>query len=260
MKIVHSSDFSRRKVGTRKGCGFINTLINKLPFEVHIPGYNYCGPGTKLEKRLARGDKGINQLDEACKAHDIAYSNTTNIEERHKADQQLAQTAFSRFKAKDASFGEKAAALGITGAMKTKVKLGMGRKRRIKTKKPKEVSFLTALKQARKLNNINPFKRVNKRTIPRVIPIPRKSGGFLPLLLAGLGAIGALASGGASIASTINKAKAAEKQLEENKRHNEKMESIALGKGLYLRPYKQGMGLYLKPYQSGRGLKRKSKN
>ena len=35
--------------------------------------YNYCGPFTRLDKRLARGDKGINELDEICKQHDIAY-------------------------------------------------------------------------------------------------------------------------------------------------------------------------------------------
>lgn len=35
--------------------------------------YNYCGPFTRLDKRLARGDKGINELDELCKQHDIAY-------------------------------------------------------------------------------------------------------------------------------------------------------------------------------------------
>lgn len=50
----------------------LNWLINHLPFELHLPGYNYCGPGTKLIKRLKRGDKGVNKLDEYCKEHDIA--------------------------------------------------------------------------------------------------------------------------------------------------------------------------------------------
>lgn len=35
--------------------------------EWHLPGYNYCGPGTKVVTRLVRGDKGINNLDEGCK-------------------------------------------------------------------------------------------------------------------------------------------------------------------------------------------------
>ena len=36
--------------------------------------YNYCGPNTRLEERLARGDEGINRLDQVCKQHNIDYS------------------------------------------------------------------------------------------------------------------------------------------------------------------------------------------
>jgi hypothetical protein len=39
--------------------------------ELHLPGYNYCGPFTKLDKRLAKGDERINKLDAGCKEHDI---------------------------------------------------------------------------------------------------------------------------------------------------------------------------------------------
>ena len=67
---------SHNKTYRKTYCGrrIVNSVINKLPFELHIPGYNFCGPGTKLEKRLAREDLGINQLDEACRTHDISYS------------------------------------------------------------------------------------------------------------------------------------------------------------------------------------------
>ena len=34
------------------GGSFLNTLENKLPFETHLPGHNFTGPGTKLYKRL----------------------------------------------------------------------------------------------------------------------------------------------------------------------------------------------------------------
>ena len=34
------------------GGSFLNTLVNKLPFEMHLPGHNFTGPGTKLYKRL----------------------------------------------------------------------------------------------------------------------------------------------------------------------------------------------------------------
>ena len=51
--------------------------------------YNFCGPFTKLDKRLARGDVGINRLDEACKRHDIAYSQSKANADRHEADRRM---------------------------------------------------------------------------------------------------------------------------------------------------------------------------
>jgi hypothetical protein len=63
--------YPTRKVKTGKS--LLNSVINRLPFEAHIPRYSYCGPGTKLKERLARRDKGINPLDSACRTHDIAY-------------------------------------------------------------------------------------------------------------------------------------------------------------------------------------------
>ena len=34
------------------GGSFLNTLVNKLPFEMHLPGHNFTGPGSKVYKRL----------------------------------------------------------------------------------------------------------------------------------------------------------------------------------------------------------------
>ena len=72
-----------------------------------------------------------------------------------------------------------------------------------------------------------------------------KKGGFIfsvPALLAGIGAASSLAGGAAGIANAVNKKKAADKALAEQKRHNEVMEKNALkkkGKGLHLKPYKK---------------------
>ena len=41
--------------------------------EIHIPGYNYCGPGTKFINRSKNGDKPINSLDLCCYKHDETY-------------------------------------------------------------------------------------------------------------------------------------------------------------------------------------------
>lgn len=60
--------------------------IGKTGIEWHLPGYQYLGPGTKLEKRLKRGDPGINRLDRIAKQHDIDYSKARNLRDKWKAD------------------------------------------------------------------------------------------------------------------------------------------------------------------------------
>ena len=85
--------------------------------------------------------------------------------------------------------------------------------------------------------------------ISHILPVPAKTGGMLPFLIpmfAGLSATGALVGGAAGIAKAINAAKVAKQQLEENKRHNKTMESVALSNGLYLKQHKVGLGLHLK--------------
>ena len=95
-----------------------------------MQGYQYCGPGTKLAKRLARGDPGINPLDAAFKEHDIAFSNNCeNIEVRNSADRVLADKALQHVFSKDASISERTAALAITNVVNAKSKLGMGLKK-----------------------------------------------------------------------------------------------------------------------------------
>jgi len=105
---------------TVKGCGLLNRAINALPSKLHIPGYQFFGPGTHLEKRLARGDPGINSLDAACREHDIAYSRSNDLTERHVADRILAEKARRRIVARDSSLGERAAAAAVWAAMKGK--------------------------------------------------------------------------------------------------------------------------------------------
>ncbi|KAJ8933513.1 hypothetical protein NQ314_013963 [Rhamnusium bicolor] len=138
---------NRHQIVKKNGSGLLNKLIDKLSVELHIPGYNFCGPGTKLNKRIARGDKGINPLDEACKDDDIAYSEFKDTERRNIADRILANKASDRFKSSDASIGEKIAALGVSGIMGMKSKLGMGLRRQ---RKGKGMNFNEAVRRARK--------------------------------------------------------------------------------------------------------------
>lgn len=248
----------------------LNWLINNLPFELHLPGYNYCGPGTKLIKRLANRDKGINKLDEYCKEHDIAYHKSSKLKDRHKADLILLKRAKERAVASDASVCEKIMSRLVSKTMSAKIKTGSGQKksskkrsrkitsgkglknkfkniisktkRRFKKLKPRcnKVAIELAMAAARELADDSSIK------LPRFIPIP-KSGGVLPLIpiFAGLSAVGALAGGAAGIAKTINEFKIAKKQLAESKRHNEKMEALCIGKGLHLKPHKHGLGIFI---------------
>ena len=42
----------KSKFVTATGAGIMNKIINRLPVEMHLPGHNFTGPGTKLHKRL----------------------------------------------------------------------------------------------------------------------------------------------------------------------------------------------------------------
>lgn len=77
-------------------------------------------------------------MDRACKQHDIAYAHTTDRKERNRFDDLLAQQAWNRVTSKDATIGERAAALSVSSIMKLKSKLGLGLKRKkIRTMKKK---------------------------------------------------------------------------------------------------------------------------
>ena len=119
------------KVFIKNGSGILNTLLNKLGNkmpELHLPVYNYCGPSTKLDERLARGDKPVNKLDAGYKQHDIFYRDHKDTKERHIADRELANIANERMHASDASIGEKINSALVKTIMNIKVAFGMGLK------------------------------------------------------------------------------------------------------------------------------------
>lgn len=226
---------------------------------------------------MARGDAGINPLDAACKDHDIAYTNETKSDNRAAADKKLQKAAFKRVFSKDASFGERLTALGVSAAMKAKRMLtkrggSVTKMRTAKTKK-KQITFPHIVRNAKAdikkvkpdtvesalkvaIKSIQKSKKGNQIKPPRIIKVPTHSGGILPLipLFAGLSALGAIGSSTTGIVNAINQYKRAQNELEESKRHNRSMEAIALGKksgaGYYLCPDKSGDGYYLKPYSS----------
>lgn len=251
-------------------CSLLNWFINNLPFELHFPGYNYCGPGTNLQKKLERGIKGVNLLDEYCKDHDLAYTKYSSLKERHRADLKLMKMAKRRSSAADASFGEKIVANLVNKAMLAKVSTGSGLKRSKKCKIIKRetgTGLKNKLKNIIKLtkNHLLNLKPATKKAaiklaiaaakeltpdfsvkVPRIIPVP-KTGGVIPLIpiFAGLSAVGRLTGGASGIAKVIGEFKAAKKRLLKLKKHNETFKSLCIGQGLQLKRDKNSLKIHL---------------
>ena len=67
----------------------VQKWLAKTGIKFHWPGYQYMGPGIHLEKRLKRGDPGINRLDRIAKQHDIDYSRARSLQDKWKADDKM---------------------------------------------------------------------------------------------------------------------------------------------------------------------------
>ena len=110
----------RRRRRRQRGRGLdIQKWLGKTGKEFHWPGYQYMGPGTHLQKRLKRGDPGINRLDRIAKQHDIDYSRAKTLRDKHAADRKM-------IKATD-RFGRRKTTKGkiVKKIMQAKVKLKM---------------------------------------------------------------------------------------------------------------------------------------
>jgi hypothetical protein len=118
----------------KHGKGILNDLItSELLPEMHIPGYNFCGPGTKLNKRIKYNKDGsvtpitkpINDLDMACLKHDVAYDKYHDLNSRHLADKLLEKSASEVMSNKSNKNTTRMNALAVKGIMKLKPKLNM---------------------------------------------------------------------------------------------------------------------------------------
>jgi len=74
----------------KSGSGLFNKAVSNLPFAHHLPGHNFTGPGTKLDRRLnpdgTPGDlsKPINRVDEAAYHHDLCYAKNSDTRTRNE--------------------------------------------------------------------------------------------------------------------------------------------------------------------------------
>lgn len=255
-----------------KAYGLIDSIINKMP-EIHIPTYQYAGPGTRLEKRLARGDPGKNKLDVACKHHDLAYAACENSKSRSKADKILIEQAFKRICSRDAKLDERAAALLVSALMSAKVgltKIGLGltnsrpkrkmsKERTNRMTKRKYITFsklIHAVKKSikkRKLSNLNDIssknaikaairrvqimKRGKTVKIPRILKLPKIGASLHTILpiLSGLSAVGSIAASAAGVVKAVKDIEIAKKRfIRENGQQKQTTGEIKIGRALNL--------------------------
>ena len=103
--------------------GNLNSILNsgKLP-ELHLPGHNFTGPGTKFKKRLLRGDVPVKELDKAAQFHDITYSIFKDTKYRHVFDKKLQDEAFNIVKDSNHSLKDRTEAGLVGGVMLTRQK------------------------------------------------------------------------------------------------------------------------------------------
>ena len=146
----------------------LDALIDLLPFEMHVPHYKFCGPGTKLAERVERGEVGINPLDEACRQHDLAYTDQNSV--RHQADRVLAQYAFSRMLAEETPSDERTVAMMTACCMVSKITFekfflrikNVMRKRDKKGKKSKRGKIKDKKKKKKKEQKPKDKKKIDK--------------------------------------------------------------------------------------------------
>src|SRR5208282_2032889 len=73
----------------------VNIVNVILPREKHLPGMNYCGPGTRLDLKLnddgtpKPGYEPSDKVDEIALKHALAYSRHNDLRNRNKADRQM---------------------------------------------------------------------------------------------------------------------------------------------------------------------------
>ena len=121
----------------------IQLPLQKFPGEIHIPGMNFAGPGTRLEYRL--NDDGtpkawsqpVDRVDQAAYYHDPAYNEFTDTENRNIADREMLQQLDSIEKP---SFREKIEMAIIKPVINTKQRFGLG----LKDRKSRNFQFVAS--------------------------------------------------------------------------------------------------------------------
>ena len=112
------------------GGSFLNSLVNKLPFEMHLPGHNFIGPGTTLYKRLNSDGTPkewsipINRVDNAAYHPVLCYSKDDDTKTRYEVCDKTMLGELSRIA--NPTLRERIDKPIVGKLIKAKVNLGLG--------------------------------------------------------------------------------------------------------------------------------------
>ena len=90
-------------IKTQKGGSLLNKFINNLPVEMHLPGHNFTGPGTKLNKRLnpdltpKKWSKPINRVDKAAYHHEFYNKDVKDLIELYSTENEEKSSVVERW-------------------------------------------------------------------------------------------------------------------------------------------------------------------
>ena len=125
-------------IKAQKGGPLLNKAINNLPFEMHLPSHNFTGPGTKLKKRLnpdltpKKWSKTFNHVDKAAYHHDLCYLENDDTTSRNAVcDKNMLKELEGIF---NPTLRERLGKSIVSKLIGTKVKFGMGDKKKVKRK------------------------------------------------------------------------------------------------------------------------------
>ena len=188
---------------------------------------NYLGPATHYEERMARGDRGINDLDEAARVHDGAYNDNNKmydvlvshimaqfnrdgdtkardarlqkakgeyIDNSHKADRIFRDKARN---SKDAPITGKIASTAIaakqigevSGLIPTKLFSGRGQPQPAHQPSPSSSSSSSSVEEEEEL----PAEHLRQMFIKQEKKANKMVGGFIPLAPLAIGVVSAAA-------------------------------------------------------------------
>ena len=122
-------------IKAQKGGSLLNKFINNLPVEMHLPGHNFTGPGTKLKKRLNPDlkpkelSKPFNRVDKAAYHHDVCYLKNDDTATRNAVcDKNMLKELKGMY---NPTLRERLDKSIVSNLIGTKVKFGMGVKKKV---------------------------------------------------------------------------------------------------------------------------------